>query len=63
MCYTVRSPMKQRALICRASVALAAGLWALLSLLGPAAAGNRTFTIENDRFVRDGKPVQLISGS
>ena len=34
------------------------------TLLGAAArqGGRRTFTIEHDRFVRDGEPLQLISG-
>jgi hypothetical protein len=27
-----------------------------------AQAQNRSFTLENDRFVLDGKPIQIISG-
>ena len=42
----------------------ASSLLCMISLFGLTvfAQPKRTFTLEDDRFVRDGKPIQLISG-
>ena len=41
--------------------ALCWGLVALFSYV-PATASNRTFTLEDNRFVKDGQPIRLLSG-
>lgn len=44
-------------------LALAGGIQAAEdSLQVPAVSSERKFTIENNRFVKDGKPLQIISG-
>lgn len=49
----------------RIPAALAVAVATVCCLTGTAAAagGNFSFTIANDRFVKDGQPVQLISGA
>ena len=41
--------------------AFSLGLLALFSYV-PASASDRTFTLEDNRFVKDGQPIRLLSG-